>query len=101
LNQQSSNLLSHFACLLSLFGVFRKQSGNLLPHFNHLLSHFSRSRIHFGVFRKQKGNLLSQTAVCLLISVDRAFLKHYRHVAKVMGNLPKLTQVDPQRNFLT
>jgi len=74
LNQQSSNLLSHFACLLTPFGVFRKQSGNLLFHFNHLLSPFSRSRIHFGVFRKQKGNLLSQSAVCFLLSVDRAFI---------------------------
>jgi len=101
LNQQSGNLLSHFACLLSHFSNFCKQKGNLLSHFNHLLSYFSRSRIHFGVFRKQIDELLSQTAVCFLISVDRAFLKHHRHVTKTMGNLPKLTQVDPQRNFLT
>ncbi|PSB27567.1 hypothetical protein C7B82_16320 [Stenomitos frigidus ULC18] len=73
MNQQSSNLLAHFACLVSLFGVFRKQSDKLRSHFNHLLSHFSRSRIHFGVFRKQKGKLRSQTVVCVLISVDRAF----------------------------
>jgi len=67
-------LLAHFACLLSHFSNFCKQKGSLLSHFNHLLSHFSTSRTHFGVFRKQNGKLLSQTAVCLLISVHRAFM---------------------------
>jgi hypothetical protein len=96
-----ANLLSHCSHLLSQFSIFRKQIGNLLSHFDHLLSHFSRSRIHFGVFRKQIGKLLSQTGVCFLISVDRAFPTHHCHVAKAIDNLPKFAQVDPLRNFLT
>jgi len=46
----------------------------LLTHFANVLIHFSHLLSQFSVFRKQKGNLLSQTAVCLLISVDRAFI---------------------------
>jgi len=67
-------LLAHLVHSFLQFSSFRKQKGSLLAHFASLLAHFSTSRTHFGIFRKQIDELLSQTAVCLLISVHRAFM---------------------------
>jgi hypothetical protein len=66
--------------LLSHFGVFRKQKQLLLTH--------------FGVFRKQKQLLLSQTPVCFLISVFRAFMTNIALVAKTIADLPEFSQAE-------
>jgi hypothetical protein len=62
LNQQTGQLLTRFACLLSHFsnlhadfGVFRKQ-------IDQLLSHFSSLRTHLSVFRQQNSQSLTHFA---------------------------------------
>ncbi|MDF5708864.1 MAG: hypothetical protein PUP90_14670 [Nostoc sp. S4] len=54
----------------------------------------------FGVFRKQNQLLLSQTPVCLMISVVRAFMTNIALVAKTIADLPEFSQADLYGNFI-
>ncbi|MEH2047540.1 hypothetical protein [Nostoc sp.] len=101
LSKQNGILLTQNELLLTHFGVFRKSNELLLIQKQLLLSHFGVFRksnelllTHFGVFRKQKKLLLSQTPVCFLISVFRAFMTNIALVAKTIVDLPEFSQAN-------